>query len=162
MKNLFYLLLPFFLLVFTACDDDNDGSGNPEVVSELYFGTFNGECFGNCTTIYWLRNEELRIDTFDFYYGTELMLGDVGAYDLLPDSLYQLTANLRANFPTQLYDEEPTIGIPDAYDQGGYFIAVPSGSGYRSWQIDTNFNDVPDELEPFLTQVSEVMTALRE
>ena len=161
MKNLHYLLVALCLLTAVACDDD-DGTSNPEIVSELYFGTFYGECFGNCATIYWLRNEELRIDTISYYYGSELSLGDTGAYNLLSDSLYQLTANLRADFPVQLYDEDETIGLPDAYDQGGYFIAVPSGSGYRFWQIDTNFDDVPDELEPFLTRVSAVMTALRE
>jgi hypothetical protein len=129
-------------------------------VSELYFGTYYGECGGNCTTIYWARDQELRGDTIDFFYGAELLLGDLGAYPLLPDSLYQLAINLRADFPSQLYDEAETIGIPDAYDQGGYFIAVPEGSGYRSWQIDTNRDAVPTEMHVFLDRVDDAMSTL--
>lgn len=162
MKNLIYLFFTLCLLLVVSCDDDDNGSSTPGTVTELYFGTFRGQCGGNCTTIYWVRDQELRTDTINDIYAGLPTLGDLDAYPLLSDSLYQFTTEIRAAFPNQLYNEEPVIGIPDAYDQGGYFIAVPSGDGYREWRIDTNFDDVPDELEPFLNQVFDLMVILNE
>ena len=150
------LLLVLCVSFLFACEKEEDES---DQFDYLMFGHFYGECLGEeCIEIYKITDDtlfEANQDTYptdDFYTGTF-----VG----LPESLYQQINNLNLTVPQDLLDiTETTIGIPDAYDQGGYYIELRSGNTHRMWKIDTNYDVVPDGIHGFLDDIQEAISLL--
>ncbi len=59
--------------------------------------------------------------------------------------------------------DQETFGIPDAYDQGGYFFEARRADGtHRAWRLDTNLEALLEAIRPFATQVREVLETLEE
>lgn len=156
------LLLAISLCYFASCEKDEDqilpAPPAGTSMTEIYFGTYYGMCIGECANIYWLRGEELLRDTISNFYASGLILGDVEAFDQLTEDEFEVANGLIEAFPQELVDQPATIGMPDAYDQGGFFIAIADDeaeNGYREWAIDTDLDNVPENLHPFLNEIME-------
>jgi len=155
LKGLFLAAMLMFL--YTSCDKDNEiGLGNLDS-NYLVFGGFAGECFGDmCVTNFALTDDGLFEDENHVYNSTDFSFVE------LTNDKYELAKDLIDFFPQQLLEqEESTIGCPDCYDQGGYFIQYTQDGESQFWRIDTRLEDVPTYLHDFLGKVSEKINLLK-
>jgi hypothetical protein len=103
----------------------------------LIFGSFRGFCVGNCTAIYKIENGELYEDNIDRAILDELSFKSTP----LARAKYDIAKDLLLNIPDELLlSNEETIGCPDCYDQGGYYVSFRSGDGLKSYRIDTRLD----------------------
>ena len=130
-------------------------------IPEFIFGSYYGFCAGNCTQLYKAENGALYPDAED---RLDKPAGELRfSSDVLDAADYARAVSLYENLPQQLYSNtEDTYGIPDAYDQGGYLLAVRDGSGYRSWFIDTNIDALPIFLQDYIIELRDFLEDLRE
>ena len=115
----------------------------------IIFGHFYGECWGEeCVEIFKIENENLYEDTTDHY-----PFGNApydGMYVPLSSAKYELVKDLVTHVPNQLLNETDTIiGIPDAYDQGGYYLELEEAGNVRFWMIDSDTGNIPGYLHAF-------------
>lgn len=150
----FGLLL--ILLLTWSCKKEEDAG---MLIDDDYFsfGKFYGECIGDgCIAIYKIEDHKLYEDTLDQYPGN--LNPYEGDYVALHDSLYQMVANLPATFPAALLDETSTVlGMPDAGDWGGYYVAVKHNNQIRFWLIDTMEDNLPAYLIPFKNAIQQAL-----
>ena len=122
----------FALLLLMSCATSDDAQDE-----FLIFGSFHGFCVGNCTAIYKIENGELYEDNIDRAILDELSFKAAP----LPRAQYNIAKDLLLNIPDELLmTNEETIGCPDCYDQGGYYVSLKSGDGFRSYRIDTHLD----------------------
>lgn len=151
MKNFILLLLIVFVLF--SCKKDEDPPGNFDY---LMFGHFYGLCAGEeCIEIYRITDDKLFEANQDIYPGDDFFSGTLVG---LPDSLFEQINSMNLTVPQELLDiSESVIGIPDAYDQGGYYIEIFSDNTFRQWRIDTNYEAVPSGIHDFLDDIQEAI-----
>jgi len=154
-KSGILLLLIISLAFSVACNKDD--SKNPldpegEISEYLVFGHFRGLCHGEaCIETYMLKEGKLFEDTQDRYFITDEFL-----WVQLSHELYQSASDLETLLPQELVDiESKTFGIPDSYDQGGYYIEYKKeNSEAKVWRIDTDKSSVPDFLHLFMDELN--------
>ncbi|MBK6930411.1 MAG: hypothetical protein IPH12_05905 [Saprospirales bacterium] len=131
MKNALF----FSVLLFAACTKEPDVA--PSTNDYFIFGTYYGECAGNCSHIFKLEGQNLFADDMEYLQPDDLVFQ---SQSLAPDKI-ALAAALEAQIPASLFDETAeTIGCPDCHDQGGYLVKIKTGDTVRQWFID---RDVP-------------------
>lgn len=124
----------------------------------LIFGIYYGFCAGNCTHIYKLEDGELYQDNVDHLNPEQL------TFELspLPEEDYISAKVVLENFPEKLLDEEEDyIGLPDAHDQGGYYIEYRKEDIHRFWRIDTVDSRIPAYLANYMDLVQSVVNQLK-
>lgn len=148
------LLLPIVILVaLYGCNKDEDPPHNFDF---LMFGHFYGLCAGEeCIEIYKITDDKLFEANQDTYPGDNMY---TGTFVGLSEALFEQVNAMDLAVPQALLDvSETTIGIPDAYDQGGFYVEWKSGNTHRHWRIDTNYDAVPEGIHDFLDQVQEAI-----
>ncbi len=153
----------FLIAIFTlSCEKEEDCCTPLEAEEDrtLIFGTYFGFCLGDCTHLFKIEKGEVFPDQ-----GIErLNVNEALTFSAVPLSIedYNKAKTLLDNFPEPLLDEEETtIGIPDAYDQGGIFLQLTENETVRSWYLDSNIEALPKYLRAYATMVKEVTTKLR-
>jgi len=152
-----YLLMTLFscALLFSCDKEDNNSE------FEYIFGSYAGECFGNCANFYKLEDESLYAD--DMEYFTHSLEEFTFKNSALEQSKYILAKEFYEDLPNELIEStEITFGIPDAYDQGGYFIVYIENNDTLFWNIDTNKEVLPEYLKNYIEKLEVLMPQLSE
>lgn len=149
MKNA--LLLALVLLL--GCKKSETNPTNAEY-QYFIFGSYAGECGGNCAAIFKLENQQLFADDGLVYFtGSDNIPFQNTS---LSAEKIALAVTLSEQIPNSLFDQpDGLIGCPDCHDQGGYFVEVKLSNGeVRRWNID------PDEADfkPFCDAIRATVT----
>lgn len=147
MKTKTTLLLAFFVVgLFTNCK--KECSCEQQQDDFIVFGKYYGMCAGeDCVEIFKIENGVLYEDSTDIYPNDSPYSGN---YSALPSAKYDLVKDLSSHIPAQLFNEpNEYIGIPDAYDQGGYVLELKENGTVRYWRIDTDTSNTPAYLHAF-------------
>ncbi len=147
------------IFAFASCNSTKkDLKTNTTEDSYFVFGKFHGHCQGNCAHLFKLHGNQLLADDIDRFTDWEELKFKP---EPLSNSLYQAAQSLLKKFPKELWNAEGTIGCPDCADQGGYAIETRKDGKLYHWRIDTNRNDVPDYLQPYLAKIDAVMDRIK-
>ena len=164
MSRLTFSLLLFCSLVIWHCEKKVPTAETPDpaAIERLVVGQFHGFCMGPaCIENYLLEGGKMYGDKKDVYSKPFPYEGD---WTERPAADYAVAAPLLTSFPAALWQaDQDTFGIPDAYDQGGYFIEARRADGtHRAWRLDTNPDALPEAIRPFSAQVRAVLETLEE
>ena len=155
MKNLLVILC--LCLPFTACKD-NEEFCQFEDGDYLIFGTFYGECAGNCTVLYNIQN--------DFLYEDDV---EIGIPDEIPfmstplsEEKYLIGVELSTTFPSDLIDSQKDVyGCPDCADQGGVYLELGKGGLFRKWRIDSADDEQSAQIVDYKRRLYMIMDSLQ-
>jgi len=127
-------------------------------VDYFIFGRAGCECGGNCGTFYKYFNDMLvEGDGQSCQVNHHTFNGSA----LTADDKEQAEMLLNA-FPDHLfYIQATSIGCPDCFDQGFYYIEIQTDGNNKSWKLDRSVEAVPEYLWPFLQKIEETMNALQ-
>ena len=157
-----YLHLILFIAVisFFGCSKESPGQKCETLVEgHLIFGTYYGECLGNCAFLYKIENCLLYEDDMESYYTDDLSFNS----DPLSQEDYELALDAEAMFPADLWNETDSVfGIPDAYDQGGIYIEKNNAGTIRKWHLDTNEEAIPEYLREYAALIKNLVLSLEE
>ena len=133
----------------------------PEEERTLIFGTYYGFCFGDCADIYKIESGKIfadrEIDNFYLVRDEELPFES----DPRPEEDYDVAETLLESFPNRLFDEEEeTLGIPDAHDQGGIYLEIRTPDRTQRWFLDTQTDRLPEYLRDYAQKVLEIVREL--
>ena len=166
MKQSIILFLTFVVLsvAFSGCAHLDPYFNLPDDGEEdtvLVFGTYYGFCLGDCTHLYKLEDGQLfgdqGIDNLYLYADRELPFQS----EARPGEDYDRARILLDEFPNDLLgEEEETLGIPDAYDQGGIYLELRRGEATNRWYLDTNVEALPDYVQDYATMVKAIVEQL--
>jgi hypothetical protein len=130
------ILLIIFIISFGIGCADKPGTPKDYII----FGDFYGECLGtSCVDYYKIEDGQLYKDQADQYPSTGMSY----QFNMYNNAYDHAVLDLATEVPNNLYNEGETIGAPDAYDQGGYYIEVCNNGNIQHWKIDKNNQDVP-------------------
>lgn len=142
-KARYYTLLALGLLLF-SCDKPESGA----VQGYLIFGEYYGMCQGpECIRYYKIQDNQLHEDTADMYPSSETPPSL--AFSLYGGNYPTGVMQLPSLLPGGLYSEGNVIGMPDAYDQGGYYLELNNGFTTRYWKIDRDRATIPVYLHEY-------------
>lgn len=148
------VILLLILAIASGCEKGRE----PEFDGNLVFGVAYGFCAGDCAHFFKLENGALYKDVSDRYTGDDLAFDPAP----LPAAKYDLAEPLKLQFPDYLKNNpNETIGCPDCADQGGYHLFLETSAEKQYWHIDTNSDNVPDEIRPYMSQLQSVLEQLR-
>lgn len=127
-------LLLIFILFASSCKKDEALIAEDDY---LIFGHFYGFCGGEqCIEIFKLNASQLFEDQSDNYPLANQGFYN-GVFNALPDSKFQVSKSLIADFPIDLLNLTDTIiGCPDCLDQGGIYLEYNFSGVHRFWIID--------------------------
>ena len=125
----------------------------------LLFGQYFGLCGGEqCVEIFKFENDLLYEDTLDIYPSRDIYMG---AYIPLDHTVFEEVESVRDEIPSYLLQRpDTTFGIPDAYDQGGLYLAYLQGQQEYYWHLDRDENNIPDELRSYQRQLRDLIDSL--
>ncbi len=130
------LLISTLALIFTVgcCDQ-------PESKADyIIFGDYYGMCGGeSCVDYYKIENGIVYKDLLNEYPSNSINHN----FNLYNSPYATSILDLANELPNNIYNEANSIGMPDAYDQGGYYLEVSSNGNITNWKIDKNNQDVP-------------------
>jgi hypothetical protein len=129
----------------------------------LVFGWYHGECRGEtCIDIFKLDKlaGQLYEDTTDTYPSSAAPYN--GQYELKALAQYQQVQMLPQRIPAQLLTQ-PTgiVGQPDFADGGGYYVELLDNGQRKFWLIDTQKQNIPTYLHPFVDELAAKIQALQ-
>ncbi|NNF36613.1 MAG: hypothetical protein HKN68_21100 [Saprospiraceae bacterium] len=155
-----FKLLLILILAWNLSGCSKDESIHQKELDYIIFGSFYGECIGeNCVSIYKLQGTSLFVDTRKQYPNG--MSRYEGTYEILPQELYDLVADLASEVPDELLNMEPgTIGCPDCADGGGKYIEINQDGKIKAWSIDNVLNNIPESLHEFMSTLEEKIELL--
>ncbi|GAA3954774.1 hypothetical protein [Hymenobacter algoricola] len=158
MDSFNHLIMPSFKIlltitalaaaVLTGCKEERVMPGQDYLV----FGWYHGACQGEgCVDIFKLDKNAglLYEDSTDRYPSSTAPYE--GQFGLTSAAQYQLVQDLPALLPHQLLTQPiGTIGQPDFADGGGYYVEITNNGQRKFWLIDTNKDNIPTYLYPFV------------
>lgn len=117
------------------------------------FGSFHSECAGNCASYYMLKDGKVYPDDMSFERD-KLKFKNKS----LSQDKFDLAKKLEEEVPAFIINtKESTFGCPDCRDQGGYFLQIKRGANTQTIRIDTDLAEVPNEMRPFVIEMSKVL-----
>ncbi len=147
----YFLLSLLIVLGTTGCKKDVQTS------DYFAFGTAANFCLDDCAHFYKLAGERLYPDEMTKYTG-KMKFSDTP----LPDDKFQLAQPLEATFPGYLESRpDTTFGCPDCHDQGGYHIERRKNGRTEAWHFDTDVNQQPEEVRPYLQEMASILSKLK-
>lgn len=153
-------LLIICIIAWNLSGCSKNESINQKEFDYLIIGSFYGECVGeNCVAIYKIQDHNLYVDTRKQYPNG--MSQYEGTFEILPQELYDLVADLPDEIPDELLKMEPgTIGCPDCADGGGKYIEINQDGEVKAWSIDNGLNRIPESLHEFMNILEEKIELL--
>jgi hypothetical protein len=126
----------------------------------MIFGKYHGMCNGpDCVIYAKLENNTLYVNTQDQYPNWTASADGLEFSQYtgqVPDGIFELPGKI----PASMYTMSKLIGQPDAYDQGGFYVELMSDNTLYTWKIDTNMDDVPQELHSFCNAMDNYLDQL--
>ncbi len=120
------------------------------------FGTDGGSRPGNYT-YFKIENEKVYRNKA-FAPGQETILFDSNP---LPDDKSLLAKELKESFPGYLLNHpNQTFGCPNCADQGAIHIEMEHNGTLNSWDIDTDVNQQPAEIRPYIKRLLRIVPQL--
>ena len=158
MKFKYCLLIVCALSIFSCGTEEEKGLCDSPEGDQLIFGTYYGECIGNCTFLFKIENCEVFEDDMEWFYGEDLKFKP----DALTNDEYLIAEEALNKFPNDLWNEQvdSVFGIPDAYDQGGIFIQKITNGELKSWNLDTNEEVLPTYLAEYAAVLKTIVLDL--
>ena len=157
MRQFLFLISALSLLILASCNKDEDSKS--AAGSELIFGHFYGECFGEtCVETYKLNDVALFEDIEDGYAGS-------GPFDFeqLSVEQFQIADGLKDELPGELLlAEDQTFGCPDCGDWGGVFIQWTDAGTTQTWLADMENSSNPDYLQDFVDNIIETIRLINQ
>lgn len=155
-----FLVIGLMAISLLSCTNDDDCCFELPQDRKLAFGTYFGFCLGECIHIYKIENEAV------FQMATSERVNLTQELDFvtaaLPGDAYETAKPLLENFPDELLaEEETTIGIPDAYDQGGIYLELTEAGVSTKWFLDSNVSALPEYLQAYAQQIKDVTEQLK-
>ena len=154
--KLFRFLFISFLFLITACNKEEN---TPIDIDSFIFGQYCNYCVGDCAQFYKLDAENIYVDEQIERFAR---VGDLHFNNTLPKEKFDLAKSLIENFPLEILEEKEIIGLPDAHDQCGLFIAYKKGDIQKHWYIDTIEDRLPEYLQTYTREVKNVIHTLQE
>ena len=149
-------VLTFVALALVSCSKDMSNPVNPG--DYLIFGTFYGECLGNCSHFFMIRDGLLFMDDVEIGIPEEIPFTN----DPMSSADYDLAVELQEEFPSDLTDSDKRIyGCPDCHDQGGVYLELNNSEGRFKWRIDTDDDEQSEAISTYKKRVMEVVSLLR-
>ncbi len=149
-------VLSIFLLLSCSNDDDQTISGG----ESLIFGTFAGECFGDCFDVFRIDDRKLEEDqVVDFFIENYSFKGSF----TFSEEQYSVYKNILNEIPRELINgSDKTYGCPDCVDQGGFYFEITTSEGEtKKYIVDTdNTDDQSAVIVTFKNRISEIINAL--
>lgn len=144
-------------LSLAACMDDElafqFGEGD-----HLVFGTFYGECAGNCTVLYRIQSGLLFEDDVEIGIPDVILFND----QPLSEAKYLIAEELVTTFPSDLTGSDKEVyGCPDCADQGGVYLELKQGDNTRKWRIDTRDEEQSTQIIAYKMSLAAVLDSLR-
>jgi len=154
MKNLTLLLLAVSL--FFSCEKTEKLQGDEYFI----FGTYNGFCVQNCTTLFKLEGGHLFADKMDkFIPGDELQFEE----NALSEDKFKLASDVFVDLPDKLQDTlEKSFGCPGCVDQDIILLVYFDGSDRMEWTVDTDIEMLPDYLQDYAQEIQDLVLVLVE
>ncbi|MEO1627795.1 MAG: hypothetical protein AAFV25_21785 [Bacteroidota bacterium] len=158
MKSILCTALLATGLLLLGCNKSEENNIGPLSEGDhLIFGTFYGECIGNCTTVFKLTSTQLFADDLDQGLPEDLPFQS----DPLEDAKYQSAKMLLDDFPGDLLGSDKRVyGCPDCGDQGGFYFQLKRGEQVDIWRVDTWDEEQSGEIVAYKKAVREVMDGL--
>jgi hypothetical protein len=150
MKKLLFLMLITFMF---SCKKEN------VTPDRFEFGSFHGECVGNCSTFYKFENGKLFPDNFQ--YGIDNIT--YSSVEITDATKLQAIKDLMATLPKEFDTQKDGIafGCPDCGDWGGYYLSYSKGSVKKTFTIDTQTNDLPKWMLAFQKNIKSTLVKLQ-
>ncbi len=152
-------------IALCACDTEEEAllfAEKPTIQGDyIVFGWYYGFCEGEqCIEIFKLTGDALYEDSNDNYPDSQQPYK--GDYEKLSQEKFEAANSLADYIPPTLFKINDTIiGQPDFSDGGGVYFEYNVGSIHRYWLIDQFTHIIPEELQPLVTKVNEVVTILQ-
>ena len=136
-------------------------NSNSHLGSTAQVGFIYGSCLGDCAVLFKISEGQLFADNEEVAYLENYNFNDT---PLLQDK-YDKAKILLEHLPEDLIGSaETTFGMPDVYDQGAIILKTvfKGGDMELSWNIDTDEDNLPDFLIPYVQEIKLVMDELQE
>ena len=135
-----------------------------QTIEYIIFGTYCGECVGQCATMYRIDNTSIKVDTTNNFFSEIYGFSKNEAYaftghtyhtDKDPKAFFD---QVKSAMPDDFIDKDgATYGSPDAYDQCGVYIELKNNGKVRKFYIDTNEEETPNDIEIFVNMLYELV-----
>lgn len=138
------------LSIFLSCGWSFVDKTTPNI-EYIVYGVYCGECEGHCATMFKIDNARLLIDTTDSYFKNRPPTGKIiFKGDTLNKSQFIKAKILKMTIPKLLLtSNDRKFGSPDEYDQCGIFIQFKVDNKLKTFHIDTNLKEVPEEIRGY-------------
>ncbi len=149
--RLFFILTTGCLLATSCCD-------KPVTPKDyIIFGDFYGMCAGSfCVDYYKIENGVLYKDQLDEY-----PIGSINHQFNTYNTPYNSSIlDICSELPTGIYAEGESVGMPDAYDQGGLYVEISNSGNIQNWKIDKDDANVPAYLHNLCDSVKHYLSVL--
>ena len=146
------------LILLCACSDETDpGLGFSDYI---VFGTFYGECSGDCITLFRLSETRLERDTRNRFPDEDFQF--ISGQVLGTDDFIQARAILKT-IPSELVNNpQDRYGCPDCRDQGGLYLNYRINGQTTALTIDPDDTDDQSEaIIRFKDELLDLVWALR-
>lgn len=151
MKNLIFIAIMSLLV---SCSKE---TVKPVNTDPLVFGKYCGFCGGDCAWLYKIEGGKIYPDLVNSYNQESLKFSATP----LSNDKYDKAKVLLSSLPEYLLaHKDTTLGCPDCYDQCAYYVEIMKGGVKSYWIIDTEINALPDEIKPFVQQMSQIIDEL--
>ena len=156
------LLLPVFALSVTLQSCHPQPPTRNGQADRVVFGTFYGECGGDCVDIFAADKTSLREDEAASYSSISWVYTFSGT-TMLPPAKHAIAVSLLDGIPPELLTATNVqYGAPDSHDQGGIYLLLEKGGVCRRFTID--HDSTADQSAALLTykrRVHDVLAAIR-
>lgn len=160
-------IIPFILLsiLFLAGSCEKSEQPEPENGEQFFFGWYYGFCVGeSCIEIFKIEDGKLFEDTLDKYPDMYGEMPYEGEFTMRDQEDHGEVKGLPSALPEALFNEEETVlGMPDAADGGGLYVARRGAEGEMQWRyIDRSRRNVPNYLHDFMKELELAVEALQD
>lgn len=133
-----------------------------QAVDRVVFGTFYGECAGDCVDFFAVDRSALAEDDAAGYSSVSWSYNFVPTTTLAASKHASAVSLLHGVPASLLATTNVTFGAPDSHDQGGTFLMVEQGGVKHRFIIDHDSTaDQSAEVLAYKRRVHEVLRGLR-
>ena len=131
MKNI-SLLFALTLMTFACCKKDNQ----PVLTESLVFGSYYGNCAGNCFNVFKMDHTMVQEDEIaEYLYSAESYV--FTPTKTIDNAKYVQVKDLINQIPDELKSKTNKVyGCPDCYDQGGVLVQVTLDGKTTTFNLD--------------------------
>jgi len=143
--------------IFISCEKENFTLEGEEY---LIFGTYNGFCQGNCTSLFKINQEQLLSDDMSTFVPGETVKFEEAP---LSKDKYDVAYEAFDRLPDELNETmDKSFGCPGCVDQDIIYLEYFDGVETHIWQVDTQVEDLPGYLVDYADRLVRIVGILSE